>query len=295
MPPRRRRRCLPPARQAWRCQLATICPTLALRLPLLALQEAYAEAAADLDAEARGGGKRRRRAGDAAAATAEGGGDDEDAFFASLSAQGRLPKFVELLKFKVGAVGQGVATLRAACIVACLLQQGAAAADADPPPPPPSSAQSLSKGCRLWGAVIEVGARELVVSLPHGLRGHVAYSEASDWLHDQAKAAERAAAADGEAGSDGGAAGGKKKRRAGAGAAELPPLASLFHIGQLVRCTVTGLRTGAPGEAAATGKQAGGKQQGGGGAKKRVDCSLRVSKMNAGLGEREQGSGLPLC
>jgi len=29
----------------------------------------------------------------------------------------------------------------------------------------------------VWGAVAEVGARELVVSLPHGLRGHVALTE----------------------------------------------------------------------------------------------------------------------
>jgi hypothetical protein len=31
----------------------------------------------------------------------------------------------------------------------------------------------------VWGAVAEVGARELVVSLPHGLRGHVALAEVS--------------------------------------------------------------------------------------------------------------------
>ena len=70
-------------------------------------QEAYAEAEADLaDAAKKGGGKRRRKAGEPAAAAAAGeAGDDEDAFFSSLSAQGRLPKFVELLKFKVGAAG----------------------------------------------------------------------------------------------------------------------------------------------------------------------------------------------
>lgn len=44
-------------------------------------------------------------------------------------------------------------------------------------PPPPL--QSLSPGCKLWGAIIEVMPRELVVSLPHGLRGHVAYGETS--------------------------------------------------------------------------------------------------------------------
>ena len=68
----------------------------------------------------------------------------------------------------------------------------------------------------------------------------------------------------------------------------LPPLSDLFHIGQLVRCTVAGLRTGAAaGEEAAdkAGKQ-GGKGGKGGSARKRVDLSLRVSKMNAGLGEQ---------
>lgn len=145
-----------------------------------------------------------------------------------------------------------------------------------------------------------MGARELVVSLPHGLRGHVAYAEASDWLHEQAKAAERAAAAEAEAeaGGEAPAAGSKKKRKAG-GAGELPPLASLFHIGQLVRCTVSSLRTGAPGEAPPAGKQPGGKQggKGGGAPRKRVDCSLRVSKMSAGLGPEclKEGMQLPAC
>jgi len=37
--------------------------------------------------------------------------------------------------------------------------------------------QTLGEGARVWGAVAEVGARELVVSLPHGLRGHVALTE----------------------------------------------------------------------------------------------------------------------
>ncbi len=66
-------------------------------------QEAYAEAEADLAAAAKKGGGKRQRKGDQPAAAAGGeAGDDEDAFFSSLSAQGRLPKFVELLKFKVG-------------------------------------------------------------------------------------------------------------------------------------------------------------------------------------------------
>lgn len=38
--------------------------------------------------------------------------------------------------------------------------------------------QGVSEGARVWGVVAEVGTRELVISLPHGLRGHVAAAEA---------------------------------------------------------------------------------------------------------------------
>lgn len=161
------------------------------------------------------------------------------------------------------------------------------------PPSHPPAPQSLSKGCKLWGAVIEVTPRELVVSLPHGLRGHVAYAEASDWLGEQSKKAEKAAAAAAaEEDADGGAAAAGRKRKAAAGAgggAALPQLSDLFHIGQLVRCTVAGLRTGAEAGEEAAGKGGkGGKGSKSGSARKRVDLSLRVSKMNAGLGERSE-------
>lgn len=107
-------------------------------LPLPATpQEAYAEAEADFAADAgRKGGKRRKSGGEAAA----GGGDAEDQFFTTLSAQGRLPKFVELLKFKVGTAdvwGCGVApenTVLAPpgcrCAARCLLSR---AEPRDPP------------------------------------------------------------------------------------------------------------------------------------------------------------------
>jgi hypothetical protein len=62
----------------------------------------------------------------------------------------------------------------------------------------------------------------------------------------------------------------------------LPALAELFSIGQLVRCTVTGLRDGSSDDGGK--KRADGKEAIGGGKKKRVDVSLRVSKMNGGLG-----------
>lgn len=44
--------------------------------------------------------------------------------------------------------------------------------------------QSLSVGWKVWGAVAEVNHRDLVVSLPGGLRGFVRIEEASDILAD---------------------------------------------------------------------------------------------------------------
>ena len=71
----------------------------------------------------------------------------------------------------------------------------------------PVPLQSLNVGMRLWGAISEISAHQLAISLPHGLRGHVHVSEASDVLH-------------------------------GLDAQSRPDLATLFQIGQLVRCTV---------------------------------------------------------
>lgn len=282
-------------------------------------QEAYAEAAADLAAEAAGKKSKRQRKGGAAAAGGEAG-DEEDAFFASLASQDRLPKFVELLKFRVGAWQTScsfktVVSLKCLrwmlcaayiqpCAIACCsgvpqvkftLARPARCLEPRPPAPMlaayagPHPTQTLSPGCKLWGAVIEVTPRELVVSLPHGLRGHVAYSEASDWLAEQAKKAEKAdRAAAGEEG-----AGGRKRKAAAGGAAALPPLTDLFSIGQLVRCTVTGLRDGSQesGDAAGAKKKKGKKGEGEKKQRKRVDVSLRLSKLCAGLGEPRLPAG----
>ena len=74
------------------------------------------------------------------------------------------------------------------------------------------SAQSLSQGTKLWGAVTEILPKELIVSLPHGLRAHVAYKDASDVLT---------------------AATPQKSTTKGARPAGQPQLSELFHIGQL--------------------------------------------------------------
>ncbi len=41
--------------------------------------------------------------------------------------------------------------------------------------------QTLNVGTKLWGAVLEANEKELVVSLPNGLKGSVSISEASDF------------------------------------------------------------------------------------------------------------------
>lgn len=41
-------------------------------------------------------------------------------------------------------------------------------------------AQNLAVGTRLWGAVLEATPRQLVISLPHGLRGHVTPAEVTN-------------------------------------------------------------------------------------------------------------------
>ena len=151
--------------------------------------------------------------------------------------------------------------------------------------------------------MIEVTQRELVISLPHGLRGHVAYVDASDWLAEQSKKAAAAAAAAALASppeEDAGSGSGKKKKRKSSGgpaaaaaageAPALPPLSQLFSIGQLVRCTVTALRDGQGGGSGKQGTKESAAGTGGAGdapakkQRKRVELTLRVSKMNAGLG-----------
>jgi hypothetical protein len=47
--------------------------------------------------------------------------------------------------------------------------------------------QSLSVGWKSWGAVAEVNHKDLVISLPGGLRGFVRIEEASDVLVDLLK------------------------------------------------------------------------------------------------------------
>lgn len=113
------------------------------------------------------------------------GGDDEDvegSFLASSAMAGKVPKFVELLKYKVRCSARAACTW-AACTrpgTACWGQGTAVAVAARAPPATCMlrvRAQKLVVGMRLWGIVLEVTPRGLGISLPHGLRGHVAPQE----------------------------------------------------------------------------------------------------------------------
>lgn len=135
----------------------------------------------------------------------------------------------------------------------------------------PPRTQKLVVGQRLWGMVQEVSPRGLVVSLPHGLRGHVAPKEASDVLHKLMSGSEQGHGAEADAAEGDAAKGGRKRARAAAGPETIPPLPSLFHVGQFVRAAVVGLSDGGEGA------------EGGEGGRKVVNLSLRLKKVCAGM------------
>eukprot|EP00873_Tetraselmis_striata_P003989 jgi/Tetstr1/424253/TSEL_014822.t1 len=126
---------------------------------------------------------------------------DDDVFHRQLVASSKLPKFVELLKFK-----------------------------------------GLSEGVKVLAVVSEVGAKELVVALPHGLRAHVVAAEASDLLAERLQMNAKA---------------GPRQQQ------PVPALADLFTVGQQLHATVTNLSDG-------DGKRP----------RKRIDLSLRLRHAN---------------
>ncbi|KAG2446158.1 hypothetical protein HXX76_000753 [Chlamydomonas incerta] len=93
--------------------------------------------------------------------------------------------------------------------------------------------KNLSVGTKLWGMVLEVTPRGLVISLPHGLRGHVAPSRASDVLAAMLKAP-----AGGVAAAATTPAAKKAAALVAAAGGAAPPLTDLFAVGQFVRCVV---------------------------------------------------------
>lgn len=88
-----------------------------------------------------------------------------------------------------------------------------------------SCLQSLSEGCKVWGAVLDVTAKRLTVSLPHGLRGTVHAKDASDVLAVLMDPAPS-----------------KSNRQLRAAITGPPPsLSDIFYPGQFVQCVVKGL------------------------------------------------------
>ncbi len=154
-----------------------------------------------------------------------------------------------------------------------------------------SHLQNLTVGAKLWGSVLEIGPRELVISLPHGLRGHVAYTQASDVLGEFA-----AASPDGTPLPSSAAKRSNLSRAKGTAAHPLPALADVFEVGQLVRCCVTALLDGStPGAGARAGSKLASATPAATGAasgkRRRIQLSLCAAAVNAELGERRMTAG----
>ncbi|KAK2076273.1 hypothetical protein QBZ16_001205 [Prototheca wickerhamii] len=137
------------------------------------------------------------------------------------------------------------------------------------------SAKKLGVGAKVWAAIVEVSPRGLVLSMPHGLTGHV-----------PAKLLQKMGLADGEA------------------------ILAAFQIGQLVRAVVTeirGLETSDPvvsqariAEEAADEKKKGRKAEdetsksAGGRSRARISLSIDPAEVNAGLEPEALVKGLTL-
>jgi rRNA biogenesis protein RRP5 len=144
----------------------------------------------------------------------------------------------------------------------------------------------LSPGMRLWGAVLEVSPRRLVVSLPHGLRGVVRPDEASDALHELLRLKREESSGNSS----------KSRRRQEEAEAllrampggKVPCLTRLFSVGQYVRCAVLSVKGGGEGVAAAAdadnddnapdddGQQQ--RRRRASGPRKEIELSLRLHK-----------------
>jgi len=130
---------------------------------------------------------------------------------------------------------------------------------------------------KLWGNVLEVSAQDLVISLPHGLRGFVAPKDSSDVMADQLASMGDLSGSDSDSDSDDE----KASKKAAPGLAkQVAALADAFTVGQLVRCEVTGLKK-------KEGKSSGSS----------IELSLCLSKLHQGLelGSLRTGSALPAC
>jgi rRNA biogenesis protein RRP5 len=145
--------------------------------------------------------------------------------------------------------------------------------------------QTLSVGMKMWGAVLEVTAHDLVISLPHGLRGFVTPKESSDLVAELLEAAGDVSDSDSDSDNEDAKVKGKIQAKKGVRAKDLPALTDLFTIGQRVQCMISSV-TGA--------KKSKGEGKGEGTANKRIDLTLRLSKLHKSLDMASLREGLNL-
>jgi len=151
--------------------------------------------------------------------------------------------------------------------------------------------KTLSVGMKMWGAVLEVTAHDLVISLPHGLRGFVTPKESSDLVAELLEAAGDVSDSDSDSDNEDAKGKGKTQAKKGIRAKDLPALTDLFTIGQRVQCMISSV-TGAKkvkgkGEGKGEGKDEGT-------ANKRIDLTLRLSKLHKSLDMTSLREGLNL-
>lgn len=162
------------------------------KLSALEKRQIRLEAEAQVDEDAQQGGVAAGKRRKLLAGKAKASEDEDEGLFAGRAAgagrAARVPKFVELLKFK-----------------------------------------DVEEGSHLLGVVVEVHPREVVLALPHGLRGTVPARHVSEPLAALLKREGRHGA---------GAVSVTQGRAGAAGVTSCPPMAELLRPGQLVRCTV---------------------------------------------------------
>lgn len=147
--------------------------------------------------------------------------------------------------------------------------------------------KNLSVGMKLLGTVTDVRRKDLIVSLPGGLRGFVPAAEAVDSTNSAASNGENGGKAAHNETSDSAKPQKKKKQQqqqhssSSSAPAATEAWRKLFQVGQLVPCTVTKLEK----------RKASSKLKKD---SKRVELSLQLSRLHKGFTVQSLHKGLPL-
>ncbi|KAG0628431.1 hypothetical protein M758_1G025900 [Ceratodon purpureus] len=134
--------------------------------------------------------------------------------------------------------------------------------------------KSLVVGMKIWGAVAEINKKDMVISLPGGLRGFVSAEDASEVFESTKGQSNKA----------------KKQKKSGKKAEnndtdavdldkEVPHLSDLFSLGQLVACTVRKLELVQEKKGRAKTEKEGKNEKKG----RRIELSLRLNYLYDGL------------